>query len=146
MSDSVPHSDLTYQIIGEAMTVHNRLGPGHKEAVYQSALTQALLDANLSVSEEQALEIRDDAQFLGLLYLDHLVEETVIVEAKAFSHLLTDEEVAQVFTYVGATGLSVGLLLNFGRRRLEYKRILPPQKLEGWQQRIGRYLWTPPQT
>jgi len=144
MASSIPHSSLTYQIIGAAMNVHNRLGPGHKEAVYQDALSQALLDANFSVTEEQALEIRDGEQFLGLLYLDHLVEDTIIVEAKAFSHLLTDEEIAQVITYLAATGLSVGLLLNFGRRRLEYKRILPPQKLEGWQDRIGRYLWTPP--
>ena len=65
-------------------------------------------------------------------------------QEKAFSHLLTNEEIAQVITYLAATGLPVGLLINFGRKRLEFKRILPPKKLEGWQNRIQRYLWKPP--
>ena len=62
---------------------------------------------------------------------------------KSFSHTLTNEDVAQVICYPAATGLKVGLLINFGRKRLEYRRILPPKKLDGWQGRIGRYLWRP---
>ncbi len=68
----------------------------------------------------------------------------MIVEEKALSHLLTDEEVAQVITYLAAMGLQVGLLINFGRQRLEYRQILPPKKLDEWQNRIRRYLWNPP--
>jgi GxxExxY protein len=143
MAPAIPHSDLTYRIIGAAMRVHNRLGPGHKEAVYQRALMQELLEAELAVQAEQPSELCDGERFLGLLYLDLLVEDKVIVETKAFAHLLTREEIAQVITYLAATGLPVGLLLNFGRQKLEYKRILPPRKLEGWQERIGRYLWQP---
>lgn len=73
--------------------------------------------------------------------MDHLVEEVVVVEEKAFSHLLTNEEMAQLTTYLAAGGIPVGLLLNFGRKRLEFKRIFRPKKLEGWQNRIQRYLW-----
>ena len=65
---------------------------------------------------------------------------------KALSHLLTDEEVAQVVTYLAATGKPVGLLFNFGRRRLQFKRIFPPKKLDDWRDRIERYLWRPPDT
>ena len=138
-----PHSDITYKIIGAAMEVHNKLRPGHKEIVYQKALSAKMLEAGLSFEKERSIEIFIDDVSVGLLYMDHLVEEVVVVEEKALSHLLTNEEIAQVITYLAATGLPVGLLLNFGRKRLEFKRIFPPKKLEGWQDRIKRYLWTP---
>jgi GxxExxY protein len=140
---NIPHQDVTYKIIGAAMRVHNRLTPGLRERHYQRDLTAEMREAGLTVSEEHHLELYDDDRWLGRLYLDHLVEDCVVVEVKAFSHLLTNEEVAQVICYLAATGLKVGLLINFGRKRLEYRRILPPKKLEGWQGRIGRYLWRP---
>ena len=143
LDPSVPHQDITYTIIGAAMRVHNRLTPGLRERHYQRALTAEMREAGLAVSEEHHLEIYDRDQWLGRLYLDHLVEECVVVEDKAFPHLLTDEEVAQVICYLAATELKVGLLINFGRKRLEYRRILPPKRLEGWQERIQRYLWEP---
>jgi GxxExxY protein len=140
----IPHQDVTYQIIGAAMRVHNRLAPGLKERHYQRDLTAEMCEAGLQVSEEYAVEVYDGDRWLGRLYLDHLVDECVVVEIKAFPHMLTNEEVAQVICYLAATGLKVGLLINFGRRRLEYRRILPPKALDGWQMRIARYLWRPP--
>jgi GxxExxY protein len=139
----IPHANVTYDVIGAAMRVHNALGPGLKEAAYQRALSQELIKAGLSFEEEKPVEIHIDGARVGLLYLDHLVESAVIVEEKAFSHMLTDEEVAQVICYLAATGLKVGLLINFGRRRLQYKRILAPRKLDQWQERIRRYLRVP---
>src|SRR3989304_7902599 len=116
-----PAEELTYKIIGAAMAVHNALGPGLKEKAYHQALSIELDKAGLSYEEEKAVEIFLDDVSIGLLYLDHLVEGEVIVEEKAFSHMLTKEEVAQVITYLCGTGLNVGLLLHFGRKRLEYK-------------------------
>ena len=142
--ENAPYRDLTYQIIGAAMAVHNKIGPGHKEAVYQKLLTDEMVVRGLAVEEEKAIEIVVDETVYGLLYLDHLMNEAVVVECKALSHLLTKEEVAQVITYLAATGLPVGLLLNFGRRRLEHKRILRPKKLDEWPKYIGPYLWRPP--
>ena len=138
-----PLEDVTYKIIGAAMAVHNGLGPGLKENAYQRALSLELENAGLSFEEEKHIEIFMDGAGVGLLYLDHLVEGTVVVEEKAFSHLLTDEETAQVITYLAATGLQVGILLNFGRRRLEHKRIFPPRSVSAWRDRISRYLWRP---
>lgn len=143
MGVSIPHANLTYEVIGAAMRAHNALGPGHKESAYQRALSLELNKAGLSFEREKPIEIQVDGTTVGLLYLDHLVESTVIVEEKAFAHLLTEEEVAQVITYLAATGLKVGLLVNFGRRRLQYKRILAPRKLDQWQDRIRRYLSVP---
>ncbi len=145
LDSNIPFGELTYKIIGAAMRVHNKLGPGHKEAFYQQALAAGLIALGLSTEIEKSVEIYIDGAFVGLLYLDVLVEGKVVVETKAFSHLLKDEEVAQVICYLAATGLKIGLLFNFGRKRLQYRRILPPRKLEGWQDRIQRYLWNPGQ-
>ena len=139
----ITHQDLTYQIIGAAMRVHNKLGPGHREMVYQRALSMALKETGLGFEEEKSIELTYDGEWVGLLYLDHFVEEAVVVEEKALAHLLTDEEVAQVITYLAATEAPVGLLLNFGRSRLEYKRILPPAKFDEWRDRARRYAWRP---
>jgi len=143
LDPKIPHQDITYKIIGAAMRVHSRLGPGLDEHHYQRDLTVEMIGDGLAVSEEHALEIYDGDRWLGRLYLDQLVEDCVVVEIKAFSHMLTNEEVAQVICYLAATGLKMGLLLNFGRRRLERKRILPPRQLDGWQERIRRFLWQP---
>jgi len=125
------------------MNVHNALGPGLKEISYHKAMSLELDRAGLGFKEEKSVEIHVDGSSVGLLYLDHLVEATVVVEEKAFSHLLTQEEVAQVITYLAATRFPVGVLMNFGRQRLEYRRILPPRDFGEWQNRIRRYVWTP---
>jgi GxxExxY protein len=145
LAEDAPYNELTYSIIGAAMAVHNKIGPGHKETVYQKMLTDEMLARGLSVEPERAIEIVVDENVYGLLYLDHLVDEAVVVECKALSHLLTKEEIAQVITYLAATGLPVGLLFNFGRRRLEYKRVLRPKKLDEWPRYIAPYLWRPPE-
>ena len=146
MSDPKPLEDLTYQVIGAAMRVHNRLGPGLKEAAYQKGLSLEMEASGLSFEAERPVEIFLDGASVGLLYLDHLVEGQLIVEEKALSHLLTREEIAQVITYLCATGLQVGLLINFGRGRLEYKRIFPPKDVERWRERVVRYAWKPRET
>ena len=143
MDPTIPFQDLTYKIIGAGMKVHGRLGPGLKEVHYQRAMAIELRQMELAVAEEYFVEIHDKDEWLGRLYLDLLVEDSVIVEIKAFPHLLTNEETAQVICYLAATGIKVALLLNYGRRRLEYNRILPPRIVEGWQDRIQRFLWRP---
>lgn len=67
----------------------------------------------------------------------------VVVELKALRHKLTNDEVGQVVTYLAVTGDPVGLLINFGGRSLEYRRILPPMKLDAWRDRIRRHVWMP---
>jgi GxxExxY protein len=141
--ENLPNQDTTYRIIGAAMKVHNQLGPGLKEIIYHRALGATMRDAGLSFEDERAIEIMLDDQQVGLLFIDHFVEGSVVVEEKAQPHLLTNEEVAQVITYLAATEAPVGLLLNFGRSRLEYKRILPPKKFGEWRERARRYAWRP---
>jgi len=137
----IPHEDVTYKIIGCAMAVHNELGPGLREGIYQRALAVKMEQAGLDHAEEKAVEIYLDDTCIGLLYLDHLVEHSVVVEIKALRHHLTNDEVGQVITYLAATGHPVGLLFNFAGKSLEYRRILPSKKLDEWKQRIQRYVW-----
>ena len=146
MNAGKPLEDMTYKVIGAAMSVHNALGPGLKEAAYHRALSLEMERAGLSFETEKAVAISIDGSQVGRLYLDHLVEGQLVVEEKALSHLLTQEEIAQVITYLCATGTQVGLLLNFGRKRLEYKRIFPPKNVGRYRERINRYLATPRQT
>lgn len=143
---NVPYAELTYQIIGAAMRVHRRTTRGLREQHYQKALTAELLQAGLTCPEEYHVELYDGEVWLGRLYLDHWVNDCVVVETKAFAHPLGDRDVGQVITYLAALEAKVGLLLNFGRPSLEYKRILPPRSREGWQSRIGQHLWRPGQS
>lgn len=144
LEPTIPHSEITYQIIGAAMRVHQRMGPGYRERHYQQALTTEIHLAGLGIVEECPFELYDRDTFVGRIYLDHLVEEQVVVEVKAFPHLLTNEEIAQVITYLAATDLKVGILLNFGRRRLQFQRILPPRNVADWPDQIRRYTYKPP--
>jgi GxxExxY protein len=143
---AIPHTDLTYQIIGAAMRVHRRMPRGLREKHYQRALTLELRTAGLVVAEEHCVEIYDGEAWLGRLYLDHWVNDCVVVEDKAVSHQVGDDEIAQVIAYLAAMNAKVGLVLNFGRPRLEYKRILPPKQVQGWQTHIAKYLWRPSAT
>jgi GxxExxY protein len=118
-------NDLTYRIIGAAMSVHNALGPGYKEEVYENALAVELRERNIPVQSQQPIEVWYEEQSVAIFYLDLYVAEQVIVEVKAFPHQLTNDELGQVIGYLKASSASVGLLLNFGRRRLEYRRVVP---------------------
>ncbi len=130
-------NNLTYRIIGAAMTVHNSLGPGFREEVYEKALFTALQDAGMETHRQYPVNVDFAGATVGLFYLDLFVENLVVVEVKALSHLLTNDEIAQVIGYLKAVHSSVGLLVNFGRRKLNYKRIFPPRNQEPIH-RIGR--------
>jgi GxxExxY protein len=131
-------NDLTYRIIGAAMTVHNRVGVGYKEEVYEKALAAELTQRDIYVQRQFPVEVHYAETQVAVFYLDLWIEEQVVVEVKAFSHQLTNDERAQLINYLKATGAPVGLLINFGRRKLEFKRIFPGPKINQAIQRLGR--------
>ena len=104
LDPSVPHGDATYDVIGAAMRVHSRLGPGLRERHYQRDLIAELRNTGRAVAEEHFLELWDGDAWLGRLYVDVLVDGVVVVECK---------------------------------------RILSPKVLDGWQSKVGRFLWRP---
>jgi len=120
--DKLLYKDETYAIIGAAMEVHKQLGAGFLEAVYQKALAMEFKLRNVPFVEQQPLKIIYKGQALRQRYIpDFIVYEQIIVEIKAIKKLGPHEE-AQLLNYLKATGLRVGLLLNFGAPSLEWNR------------------------
>lgn len=103
------------------MNVHRALSSGFLESVYQNALAHELRKAALVVECRKRIQVRYDGQIVGDFVADMLVDGCVIVENKALRALLQVHEV-QLVNYLTATGIDVGLLLNFGAERLEFRR------------------------
>ena len=115
------HGELTEKIIGCAMTVHRTLGPGFLESVYQNALAHELRKADLEVECERKIQVTYDGVVVGEFSADMLVQQAILIENKAVQALVLAHEV-QLVNYLTATGIEIGLLLNFGAERLEFKR------------------------
>lgn len=116
------HSDITQRIIGCAMRVHSTLGNGFQEVIYQRALQIEMKIEGLQFEREHNMIIYYRDQEIGKRRVDFLVEDCVIVELKAILKL-EDVHYAQARNYLEAYNLEVGLLLNFGAKSLEYKRM-----------------------
>jgi GxxExxY protein len=114
----------TFAIVGAAMEVHVELGRGFLELVYQTALALEFQERGIPFSAEVALPIRYKKKLLTCAYrADFVCFESVIVETKAIA-TLTNADEAQLINELKATGLQRGLLLNFGARSLEHKRLV----------------------
>ena len=116
--------ERTYKIIGAAMEVHKELGCGFLEAVYQEALGREFNSQGIPNSPQPVIEILYKGKPLDKKYQpDYVCYDEIIVEIKAMA-VLSGLEEAQLINYLKATGLKVGLLINFGARSLEYKRLV----------------------
>jgi GxxExxY protein len=113
--------ELTEKIIGCAMKVHSVPGPGFLESVYAKALAHELSKAGLKTECEKRLTVTYDGVVVGEFSADKLVADKVMVEEKAVQTLIRAHEVQWV-NYLTATGVEIGLLLNFGAQCLEFKR------------------------
>ncbi len=112
---------LTETIIGCAMKVHRTLGPGFLESVYENAFAHELGKAGLRVECQAPIQVHYDGIVVGDFFADMRVEGRILIENKAVQALNTAHEV-QLVNYLTATGIEIGLLINFGAARLEFKR------------------------
>ena len=117
--------NLTYSIIGCAMKVHNTIGAGFQELIYQRCLAIELNNENIKHVREKDHIIYYDGQEVGVRRADFVVEGSVIIELKALARL-ENVHLAQAKNYVVAYNFPLGLLINFGARSLEYKLIFHP--------------------
>ena len=116
------YQDLTGKIIGCAMEVYKALGNGFQEVIYQRALAYEMSLQGLEFSREHEMEIFYKDQQIGTRRVDFFVEDKIMVEIKAVIKL-EYVHLAQAMNYVQAYGLEIGLLLNFGAKSLEFKRV-----------------------
>ncbi len=119
------HQDITSKIIGSAFDVHNFLGNGFQELIYQRALSIELEKRGLNYIRELEMNIfyKDIIDPIGTRRVDFLVEEKVMVELKAVK-TLEDVHIAQTINYLEAYKLELALLFNFGGKSLEFKRLI----------------------
>jgi GxxExxY protein len=113
--------DLAGKVIGLAMKVHSTLGAGFLESVYHNALAHELKQAGMHFESEMQLDVYYDGVLVGGFAADFLVEDELVVELKAVQNLAIAHEV-QTVNYLVATGKDVGLFINFGGERLEFKK------------------------
>jgi len=122
------YSAFTEKIIGCAMRVHSALGNGFQEVIYQRALVIEMNDSGLTFSREHEMPIFYKSRNIGTRRVDFLVAEVISVELKAVT-ALEDVHLAQAINYLEAYNLEVGLLINFGARSLQYKRLVNQKHL-----------------
>ena len=120
-----PLSDLTYKIIGICMEVHRQLGHGFLEAVYKEAIEiEATLNHIHAAREEEFTIQYKEAVLKHKYYADFLIEDTLILEVKCAEGAIADAHIAQTLNYLKVSDCKVGLIVNFGRKSLEYKRLI----------------------
>ncbi|MCL5266609.1 MAG: GxxExxY protein [Bacteroidetes bacterium] len=126
------YSEITHKIIGAAMKVHSTLGNGFQEVIYQRALAIELSSAGVEFTREVEMPIHYGSEEIGTRRADFVVEGKILVELKALVEL-EDVHLAQALNYLEAYGLEIGLLINFGSKRLEFRRLTNERKLKAQQ-------------
>ncbi|MDD2192382.1 MAG: GxxExxY protein [Bacteroidales bacterium] len=122
--NQILYKDESYKIIGACMEVHKNLGCGFLEAIYQEALEIEFADRMVPYEREKTLKIYYKGKLLDKDYRsDFICFDSILIELKALDKL-TPEHTAQVLNYLKATNYKLGILINFGRESLEFKRIL----------------------
>jgi GxxExxY protein len=116
------HKELTEKIIGCAMAVHATMGNGFQEVIYQRCLALEMTKRGLSFAREMEMPIYYDGVSVGSRRIDFFVEDLIMVELKAIINL-EDVHLAQAMNYLEAYRMEIGLLINFGSRSLQFKRV-----------------------
>lgn len=117
------YKELSFQIMSAVFEVHNVLGPGFLEAVYENALLKELKKRGILAEPQKEIKISYKGEIVGTYFADIVVNDQIILELKAVESLKS-LHVAQVMNYLKATGYKLGILINFAAERIEYKRIV----------------------
>ncbi len=117
------YPELSYTIIGILFEVYNNLGPGHKEKYYQEAIGAALKEAKISFKQQVLSPVVFKDINIGKYFLDFLIQNKIVLEIKSGDGFLK-QNISQVYSYLRSENLKLGILVNFTREGLKFKRIL----------------------
>ena len=117
------YKDLSYRIIGLAIEVHNKLGYGFLEKVYENALMILFRREGINAKQQSPITVYFEGKVVGEYFADILVEDKIILELKSLEKI-TDVHKAQALNYLKATGLRLAIIINFGKKKLEYERLV----------------------
>lgn len=117
------HKELVYRVVGCAMKVHRELGYGFLEKVYENALMYLLNKENIRARQQYPVSVLFEDKIVGEYIADILIEDKILIEIKTVEKTI-NVHCAQVLNYLKATGIRLGLLVNFGPQKLEYERII----------------------
>lgn len=117
------YKEMSYKIIGIAMKVHNDLGSGFLEKVYENALMVLFEKEGIKAEQQKYLELNYYGKNIGNYIVDILINDEIIIELKTVEKI-SDIHIAQVINYLKITRKKLGIILNFKNRKLEYKRII----------------------
>ncbi len=124
LKEGILYKEESYEIIGACMEVHKQLGCGFLEAVYQEALAEEYEIREIPFEQEKRLQIEYKGKILKKEYVaDFVCYDKIIIEVKALSKLAS-EHLAQTLNYLKITDFDLGILVNFGKSSLEYKRVI----------------------
>jgi GxxExxY protein len=121
--EKILHKELSYKIVQACYEVHNVLGPGYSEKIYEEAMDRELTGQGVSVDRQRIVAVIYKGDKIGEYRLDSVADEKVLLEFKAVSELNSIFE-SQVLSYLKASGLRLGLLINFGGKKVEVRRIV----------------------
>jgi GxxExxY protein len=122
-NENIIYKDLSYKIIELALEVHNELGCGFLEKVYENALMLLLNREKIPARQQAPADVYFQDKVVGQYFADILVDNKLILELKTVD-VIANIHKAQVLNYLRATGLKLGLILNFGKPRFEYQRLV----------------------
>jgi len=126
INNNYKYSAITAKIIGCAMEVHKIIGTGFPEVIYQRALEEEFSIQKVNAQREFEMPVFYKDKLIGIRRVDFLIENKISVELKAINKL-EDVHLAQALNYLEAYNLEIGLLINFGAKSLEFKRLLNPK-------------------
>ncbi len=122
-NNEIIYKDLSFKIVGLAMHVHNTLGFGFLEKIYENSLMVLLKRDGITAKQQAPITVYFEGENVGEYFADILVENKIVLELKS-GEKIVDAHRAQTLNYLKATGLNLAIILNFGKERLEYERLV----------------------